>query len=172
MTLLTTLSGGTAATVPGRPTVAQVAAILRARTRGPASRDASVAGEHGTFDATTRPTYAQVEELITLGVGEVASALQGREPCTDGLLTAATTSVAIWAALFVEIGYYQEQTNGDQTAAKALEKQWEGSITRLAAAVAARCPLTAGENPGGAGGAGYPIGRVPVRCPTTWHEIH
>lgn len=165
MTLLTTLAGSATAAVPGRPTVAQVAAILRARTRGPASRDASVAGEHGTFDATTRPTYAQVEELITLGIGEVESALMGRTPCTDGLVTAATTSVAIRAALFIETGYYPEQTNGDQTAASALQKQWEGSIKNLAAAVQSRCPLTPGQN---ATGAGYPIGRVPARCATSW----
>lgn len=153
--------------VPGRPPVSQVAAILRARTRGP-GRDATVAGEHGTFDTTTRPTAAQVEELITLGMGEVESALMGRAPCTTGLLTASATSVAIWAAWHVEIGYFPEQTNGDQTAAKELRLDWEGSIKRLSMAVTARCPLTVGENPGGATGSGYPIGRVPLRVPTTW----
>lgn len=171
MTLLLLLPGSDALSTPGRPTVAQVAAILRARTRGISSRDASVAGEHGTFDTTTRPTFAQVEELITLAVSELTGMLGGRAPCTDQLMLSAATAVAYRAAALCEISYFPEQTNDDQSAFKALQAMWKDSAAIIIQNIAEQCPLI--TDPGGVVSlSGMPTGRVPWRQATTWQEIH
>jgi hypothetical protein len=150
------------------PLPSHVAAILRARTRGIASRDAQVAGEQDAFTSLTRPTYNQVTELIGLAVGDLSGLMAGRTPCTDELTLAAGSAAAYRAAMLVEISYFPEQTNSDQTAFKALSKLWDDASKSVAKAVVARCPLT----PGGSDLSGMPIGRVPVRCPTTWQEVY
>lgn len=142
---------------PYRPTVEQVAAILRARTRGPASRDAAIAGEQGTFTTSTRPTYAQVQELIDVAVGELAGMMGGRTPCTAKLEASAGSAAAYRAAQLVEVGYYPEQTGEDATAFKALGTLWKDAAKGVADAVLAQCPLT----PDGPI-SGVPIGRVPL----------
>jgi hypothetical protein len=149
---------------PYRPTVEQVAAVLRARTRGPASRDASVAGEQGTFTATTRPTYTQVQELIDIAVGELVGVMKGHAPCTAALETSAGSAATYRAAQLVEVGYYQEQTgDSDTTAFKALDKLWMSASKTVATAVVAQCPLVPGGDV-----SGLPIGRVPFYEPITW----
>lgn len=142
-----------------RPTVDQVAAILRARTRGIASRDATIAGEQGTFTATTRPTAKQVQELIDVAVGELAGMMGGRTPCTMRLESSASAAAAYRAAQLVEVSYYPEQTatSEDATAFKALATLWKDASKSVSDAVIANCPLT----PGGTL-AGVPIGRTPL----------
>ncbi len=150
------------------PTVGQVAALVRARTRGAASRDAVTAGEQGTFTEATRPTRAPVLELIDLAGGELTSIMDGRDPCTAALRSAAGSAAAYRAAMLVEVGYFPEQTNTDQTAFKALAAMWKDAAASVAKAVMTQCPLT----PGGTDVAGGPIGRVPCRRPTTWSEAY
>lgn len=151
------------------PTVAQVAAILRARTRGVGSRDATVAGEHDVFDTTTRPTYAQVEELICIAVDEMLGLTEGRAPCSTGLSGSFRAAALYRAAMLVETSYAPEQTNGDTTAFKALESMWASASKSAAAAIIEQCPVTSGDtDPDHL--AGVPIGRVPCRIPTRWGE--
>jgi hypothetical protein len=148
-----------------------VAAILRARTRGPASRDAQTAGEHDTFTEDTRPTYAQVQELIGLAAGDMLGLTGGRGPCTDSLTLSMSTATAYRAAMLCEVSYFPEQTTNDQSAFEALRKMWESSGASIAATVREQCPLP-GVDPTDPSQSGYPIGRTPWRRPTTWVEIY
>jgi len=149
---------------PYRPTVEQVAAIVRSRTRGAASRDATVAGEQGTFTTTTRPTYQQVQELIDVAVGDIAGMMRGRTPCTPVLETAAGSAAAYLAAQLVEVSYYSEQTTDETTAFKALNSLRKDSAKAVAEAVITQCPLTAPDG----SVVGSPVGRTPVFERTTW----
>jgi hypothetical protein len=148
---------GDASNVEWAPTVDQVAAILRARTRGTASRDAATAGEQDTFTANTRPTANQVRELIGIAVGDLLSMMGGRSPCNQALQSSAQAACVYRAAQLVETSYYPEQTSGDDTAFAALQKMWDGSAKAVVAAVVDQCPLTVG----GSDLDGLPIGRIP-----------
>src|SRR5215471_18531552 len=88
-------------TIPWRPTVDDVAALIRARTK-----DAS-GNELGTFTPATRPTDAEVEELITNGMAKVA-ALVGWDLPAD-TYEEARHLASIVAACEVELSYWPEQ---------------------------------------------------------------
>lgn len=126
------------------PSPDEVAAILRARTRGPESRDAAVAGEQGRWSDTTRPTLVQVQELIELACREVQAAFAGREPCTDQLRGSAGMAAAYRAAMLIETSYHPEVTRGDDTAFDALRQLYDQAIRQVADAVVRLCPLDDG----------------------------
>jgi hypothetical protein len=167
VTLLLLLPGETETTPAWRPTVSQVAALLRARTRGPASRDATVAGEQDQFTTTTRPTYAQVEEIIGIATGEMFGMTESRTPCSDVLAASFRAAALYRACMLVETSYKPENNESDATAFKAFEKMWESSSVSAAAAINRLCPLTSG----GQDFDGEPAGRVPCRIPTTWQTL-
>ena len=153
------------------PTPTMLAAILRAYTRGPASMDATVAGEQDAFTATTRPTYAQVVEIIQIAVDDMSGLVESREPCSAAFARSFRSAALYRAAMLVCISYVPEQTKGEDTAFAALEKMWTSSSKSAAAAINQNCPLP------GAGNAadieGMPLGRVPYGRPmTTWREPH
>ena len=103
-------------TIPWRPTVDDVAALLRARTK-----DASM-HELGTFTDQTRPTDAEVELLITNGCAKVASAVGWEIPAdawAEGLHLA-----AIWAACEVELSYWPEQVRTERSAYAQLHEMY------------------------------------------------
>lgn len=143
------------------PSVGQVAAILRARTRGKETIAASSAREQGTFTATTRPTAAQVTELIELACGDVAAKFAGRSPCTDSLRISAASAAAYRAAQLVEISYFPERASGEGTAFAALGELWRDAAASVAAAVVESCPLDNDPDPSDDGGALAPSGRGP-----------
>ena len=144
------------------PSVAQVAAILRARTRGPGSRDAVSAMEQGTFTESTRPTADQVTGLIETACGDVQLEFPGREPCTPQLASSATTAATYRAAQLVEVSYFPEATRGEGSAFESLEKLAERAMTKVGAAIVAGCPLV-GDAPDDDGGVLAPAGRGPCR---------
>jgi len=82
-----------------RPTAATVAALLRSRTRDEYGDDT------GEFDATTDPTLAEVEELITTAVDLVTPRL-GPIPLTDAdpepFVAMATAIAALRTGLLIE----------------------------------------------------------------------
>lgn len=84
-----------------RPTVAQVGAILRARTV------AGMSGEQGTFTADTRPTADQVETLIDLALADVSIRVGADVP--DETWGSLASVVALRAAMRVELSYFPEQ---------------------------------------------------------------
>lgn len=140
------------------PTPAAVAAILRARVY--ASEGTVESAEVETWDATTRPTLSQVEELIDVACGELSTLMGGRTPCTDGLLSSAAAAAVYRAAQLVEVSYYPEQTNADQSAFAALEKMWESASKSVALAVTDQCPLPPIDGVSTADD-GMPLGTIP-----------
>lgn len=120
-----------------RPTVDQVAAMLRARTT------VGMSGEVGTFTDETRPTAAQVEALIDSASGEV-SALVG-ETIPQVMWPAVRTLVARRAAMHVETSYFPEQVPTDRSPYGALRETYEAELPRIMDAVRA---AGSGDDPG------------------------
>lgn len=110
---------------PGRPTVDDVALILRARTKD------SAGIEVGTFDQDTRPTAVQVEEQIDASYALVCTRLP---PITDlpaSLLPAVAAVVAYRAALRVEKSYFPEQVRTNRSAYDELRQEYLDDLTPL-----------------------------------------
>lgn len=151
--------------VPGwAPTVSRVAALIRTRTRQPESRNELAVMDHDTFTAFSRPTYNQVQELIRQGVADVLAATGGRQPCTEFLEVSACSAAAYRAAQLVEVSYFSEQTNSDQTAFSALAELAKGALETVGATVTAQCPLPDDpDTPGVDESASLFAGRTPGR---------
>lgn len=151
-----------------RPTMEQVAAILHARTRGLESQASTESSELGVWTATTRPSSGQVLALIDVAVGDLAGMLGGRTPCTASLAAAAASASAYRAAQLVEVGFYPEQTEDDETAFDALGKLWKPLSESVIAAIRAACPAVSSPDPTSGSIVGMPLGRVPVADRTGW----
>lgn len=126
---------------PWAPTVEEVAALIRARTK--------VAGgvELGTFRdpqadprvAGTRPTASEVRHLISQAVRRVQSELGGADPCSRELREDARGLAAIRAAMMVEQSYYPEQTTAAGSSFQSLRALWRDDIGTLRKAVDEEC---------------------------------
>jgi hypothetical protein len=96
------------------PSVADVAALLRARTK-------DVNGvEVGTFNDDTRPTSAQVITLIEEAVTDI-QARMGMSPPPE-LAGAGTSSAAMLTACLIELSYFPELVRSDRS---AFSEYWE-----------------------------------------------
>lgn len=124
----------------------QVAAVLRARTRGRGSIAYSSVVEQGRFTANTRPTATQVVELIELATQELYGRFGGHSPCTDVLRAAAGVAAVYRAAQLVELSYFPERVGDPDGTFAALGELWRESAAAVVAAVVAGCPL---DDPGG-----------------------
>jgi len=116
---------------PGRPTVEDVALLLRARTKD------SGGNEVGTFDDDTRPTADAVEEQI-----DAAMALVGvRFPTPDKMTAEAQAAfaclVAYRAALRIEKSYWPEQVRSDRSPYELLWTEYQDDLAALEAAIEA-----------------------------------
>lgn len=117
------------------PTVEDVAALLRARTKGGDSE----MDELGTFrddDSSglgTRPTATQVEELIEIAVADVRMRVADDMP--DEFAESATGCAAMRAANLVELSYFPEQTEADRTVYQSLRLTFEEQVAKLATGV-------------------------------------
>ncbi len=90
------------------PTVAEVATLLRARTK-------DLNGvEVGTFTSGTRPTEAQVTTLITVAAAAVADEVGATD--VTALPAAARFVIALQTACAIEASYFPEQLKDDQSA--------------------------------------------------------
>lgn len=110
------------------PTLADVGAILRARTRSDAT-----GAEIGTFDTTTRPTGVEVTDYVTHAEAEVRLRLPADIP-TD-LEPYVKRLVAIRAAMFVELSYDPDRT-GDESAYARLKEMFDSGMAALMDAAA------------------------------------
>jgi hypothetical protein len=113
-----------------RPTVAQVAAILRARTYAEGSDEVDAGEEVGTFDNTTRPTSDQVEELIDLAVADVSMRVGVDIP--EALRASAQRVAALRAASEIERSYLPEQTDSGQSIYQTLRLTYDEEVEKLA----------------------------------------
>jgi hypothetical protein len=113
-----------------RPTAAQVALLLRTRTVGPAvsglGGDTGL-GDRTSFDATTRPSLAEVEAIIDVAVGAIQGRLVGTPPAS--LYGAVSHTVALYATLLVELSFFREQA--DEQATRILEDVINASVLGL-----------------------------------------
>jgi hypothetical protein len=110
--------------VDWRPTTADVATILRARTQ-------DMSTESGVFSDTTRPTKGQVQLLIGRAVTEIGARLGTDELPSDDLRAYARELAAIRASMGVELSYFPEQTNSEQSAYDNLQKLFESGMASL-----------------------------------------
>jgi len=85
-----------------QPTVSDVAALLRARTK-----QIGTAQELGTFTAETRPTGQQVQTLIRKATGDLAMVIGDEVPGV--IMREANETAALKAAMMVELSYFPEQ---------------------------------------------------------------
>lgn len=120
-----------------RPTVSQVAAILRARTYSkgvvdPENPMAALAGGEllGEFTAGTRPTSAQVEELIDLAVADVSMRVGVELP--ELLRASAQRVTALRAASEAERSYLAEGSNPAESIYQTLRMTFEEEVAQLA----------------------------------------
>ncbi len=105
------------------PTIAQVGAILNARTR-----QEGTGALLGTFTTETVPTATQVDSLIENACNDVLAEV-GTIPTE---LEANAGSVAAWGtAMIVELSFYPSQVGDDNDIYAALEKQYNTRLMRL-----------------------------------------
>jgi hypothetical protein len=111
--------------VPGRPSIEDVALLLRARTKD------SYGNEVGTFDDDTRPTGDQVEEQIDAALALVCTRLPALDELDPDLLPAVASVVAYRAALRVEKSYFPEQVRSDRSAYEQLYQEYLDDLGAL-----------------------------------------
>jgi hypothetical protein len=106
-----------------RPSVAEVAQILRARTKTMEGR------EEGTFTEETRPNAEQVEEEIDTALALVAVRLPFS--WSDIYSSAIRALVAYRAALRIEKSYFPEQVRSDRSAYEELRQEYLDDLEAL-----------------------------------------
>jgi len=116
-------------TPPYRPSVADVAALLRARTKDAEGR------EVGTFNDDTRPTGTDVELHIDAALSLVGIQVPADFPVT--FTGAVSALVAYRAALRIEKSYFPEQVRSDRSAYEQLRQEYVDDLQALTDALAA-----------------------------------
>jgi hypothetical protein len=105
------------------PSVADVAALLRARTK-------DINGEEiGTFNDDTRPTSSQTITLIEEAVADIQARMGGSPP--PELAGAGKSAAAMMAACLVELSYFPEQVRTDRSAFQSYWELLQNKITAL-----------------------------------------
>jgi|GEM_PF-1983878 len=133
------------------PTVDDVAAHLRARTKG------KMGDEVGTFDGSTRPTAQQVLERIPKGVRKVATGIglticEGSDPDTQqSLYDDARDLAALFVATRIEREYFPEQVGTGRSPYKEMLEDFKDGMKVLLEAVSEHCGGGDGESVGGSG---------------------
>lgn len=107
------------------PTVAQVGAMLRARTRD------SEGVEQGTFTPDTRPTDAQVTELIAVAA-DIVTASVGAIPVDSPCEASTWVVVALGTVCLIEKSYFPEQIETGRSAYEQYRQEYEAVLTQLA----------------------------------------
>lgn len=136
------------------PIIEEVGSILRARTLD------NNGAEVGTFNAATRPTGGQVDDLIDQACADIIDACGHTIP--KDLQDNAAYTASIGAALLIEIGYYPEQVGTGRSPYPELKAMYDERLLRLIDSVAHEGMDVPGNEymvPAGAfGGPAYPIG--------------
>jgi hypothetical protein len=132
---------------PTRPSVDDVAALLRARTKDDNGE------ELGSFTDATRPTDLEVAVLIQLAEGDVI--VQVGSDLQPVYAAEAGSMIALRAACFVELSYWPEQVRADRSAYAEYWRMYEAGMAALLGAIAA------GGEAGGTVDA-FPYGSIPT----------
>lgn len=136
------------------PTVDDVGALLRSRTKD------TNGVEVGTFTPNTRPTQAQVEQILRTAVGDLADMIATDVP--ERLWPSARRVATYSAALDIELGYFPEQLNTGRSPYVQLKERYDELIKSFRASLEA-----AGSDPGddGATTPGAPSYSFPMDVP-------
>jgi hypothetical protein len=154
------------AEVSWRPTVEQVASLIRARTKVRGGVEVGTFLDEDEDSGPTRPTRTGAEEQIDIAMRRVASAIGGYELCQaavdDGLEDDAGGATAQYAAALIEQSYWPDQTSNPGSSFRSLMDLFKDSIKTLTEAVGERCGGTAGD---GSGGGAHAIAKAgPPEC--------
>jgi hypothetical protein len=143
--------------IGARPSVTEVAALLRARTK------VKGGAELGTFNTLTRPTGAEVEALIDEASDEVFGKVQAIDPTLPvGSAYNAPGSdyerrvrraVALYAAILIETSYWPEQVKSNQSPAGTWQALYDSRIRALISEGETGRAEGMGEGAGGQGDA-------------------
>jgi len=137
------------------PTVADVGALLRARTKD------SSGNELGTFTADTRPTDTEVTELIAQAVDDVVGAIGQSPTIPPDTYDNAAKVAAVGAAMLVELSFFPEQVATGRSPYAQLQTLYNTRLERLKLFIeseGADTPSTEWQGPaGGFGGPPVPI---------------
>jgi hypothetical protein len=118
------------------PTIADVAALIRARTKDGNGQ------ELGTFTPATRPTDAQAKEAIehaVIAVHEKVGAIGAG--CAD----TARLAAAYGAAAEIELSYFPEQARTDRSPYQFLIARWTAALEGVERCVLGNLPGTGTE---------------------------
>ncbi len=119
-----------------RPSVAEVASLLRARTKVLGGK------EVGTFNTHTRPTADEVEDIIDQAVDEVSGKVQDVDQTLPYGQTMGPGSayerrcrraVALQAAILIELSYFPEQIKTGQSPVATYQALYDSRIKALIA---------------------------------------
>lgn len=126
-----------------------VALVTRARTRDAAGN------ELGVFTAGTRPTATDVDGLIGLVAGQVASIVGSPMPAVlDG---EARMAIIYGVAALIEEGFFPEQNAGPDSPAARHHDRFRQSLEQLERSYAA-------YSAGGSRGGGVGLGSMTIRA--------
>lgn len=138
------------------PTVAEVAALLRARTRD------SVGNEVGTFNSSTSPTDTEATSIIASVVGSLSGALGADIPDApdrdgggdvDALRDSAKYLATLKAAMLIELSYFPEQIGTDRSPYNAYKEMYDTDLPGLLEGIS-EARGGGGDGPGDAVGSG------------------
>jgi hypothetical protein len=108
---------------PTRPTVGDVARLLRARTK------TSSGDELGTFTSETRPTDIEVADIVQMVEAYVTARLG--VPVPEQFVDAVRFMVTLKSAMDVELSYWPEQVRSDRSAYEQYAAQFTDGMTSL-----------------------------------------
>lgn len=105
------------------PTVAALAAVMRARTLGAGN---TITGQ---FSDETTPTADQAQEIILRATGDITGRVGTQIPDTQREL--ARSAILYKAAYLIELGYFPEQIDTDRSPADHYNSLWREALTGL-----------------------------------------
>lgn len=143
-----------------RPTVEEVGALIRARTKTSLSGGGT---EVGTFNANTRPTGDEVTSMIERIDSSLAVRLGANLP--EVVWPAVRETIALKAAMWVERARQPEQISDTQSAYSELKEEYEEAWTALRESVR---EAGSGEDPGAIDDAYLPSSSFPGGEPVGW----
>lgn len=113
-----------------KPTLAQLASLLRARTVD------QYGNETGAFSSTTSPTESEAQQMIDSAY-DLVNLRIGQIPDIPDLAGQAKAVVLLLAARLVETVYYPDQASTDQSAAALYGELYEDAVRSLEATIRA-----------------------------------
>lgn len=114
---------------PAKPTLPEVAALLRARTLD------KYGNELAAFTSDTRPTDVQAQEVIDSAYNLVILRVGRIDAFSTEIIDQAKSVTALLAARLIETVYYPEQATQEQSAASIYGEMYEAAIDGLEQAI-------------------------------------